>query len=220
MADLLILNANTSPSTTRALDARARELVHPETRVCTVKPSWGPRVVRTDDDARTSEAAILDRVACREGPADVLVLAGFGARGSRALQKRTGIPVVDMTEAGVAVASMLGTRCGIVTTVRTMIGPIETSLAAAGCRWHGIEALDLEGPEIATGSDTVTGAFDQAVTRLLAQGADVICLGGAAFTEAATRLTSSVSVPVVDAFAAAVGLAEACARSRWTGRGA
>jgi allantoin racemase len=209
---LLILNANTSEPMTEALGARARAVARPGTVVSATRPAWGPESVESWYDAHISAAGMLDRLATWDGPLDGVVMAGFGDVGREALREAVSVPVVDITEAAVMMALLVGHRYAIVTTLRRAQPMIEASLTAAGLasRCATVRSLDISVGAVAADPELLVRRFRDEVAVALTAGADVVCLGSAALAPLTDLLAASVEAPVVDGVAAAVALCEAC----------
>lgn len=204
-----VLNPNTSPEVTEVLDRHARRVARAGTTVVTLRPTHGPSAVEGWSDAYRSVPGMLDRLASLEHPLDALVLAGFGDVGLEALREALAVPVVDMTEAGVATARFLGRRYGVVTTVAAMVDPIRSSLSVSGLidRNVGVEPIEVGIAECAV-REVVLPRLIDAAKLLVDRGAEAVCLGSAVLIPYAGALCSEVGVPVVDPLAAAIALVE------------
>lgn len=209
---LVVLNANTSTAVTAELGRRAASVARPGTEVVAIQPHRGPESVQGWTDAYRSAAAMLERMTDWNEPFDALVVAGFGDVGRDALRELLDVPVVDITEAAVMAAQLVGARYGIVTTLGRMRPLIEASLAAAGQleRCASIQALELGVLSVADDPNELATRFAAAAQAAVAEGADVLCLGSGALSACADRLARLVDVPVVDAVAAGIAWAEAC----------
>ena len=204
-----VLNPNTSPEVTEVLDRHARSVARAGTTVVTLRPTHGPSAVEGWSDAYRSVPGMLDRLASLEQPLDALVLAGFGDVGLEALREALAVPVVDMTEAGVATARSLGRRYGVVTTVAAMVDPIRSSLSVSGLtdRNVGVEPIEVGIAECAV-PEVVLPRLIDAAKLLVDRGADAVCLGSAVLIPYAAALCYEVGVPVVDPLAAAIAVLE------------
>jgi allantoin racemase len=209
---LVVLNANTSASMTEAIGQRARAVAGPATEIVALAPTWGPASVEGWLDAQLSATAMLDRMVGWPDHFDALVMAGFGDVGREALREVLDQPVVDITEAAVMMAQLIGHRYGIVTTHGRARSLIEASLRAAGQfeRCASIRALDMPVLSVAEDWEEVGRRFRDEVGLAVGEGAEVICLGSGALAPFANALADMVEVPVVDGVAAAVALAESC----------
>jgi len=139
------------------------------------------------------------------------VLAGFGEHGKEGLAELFGVPVVDITEAAAHLASLVGRRFSVVTSLDRAIGQIHDRLQLVGLagrcasiRATGLPVLELErDPERAR-----VRIVEEAARAVESDGAEVLCLGCAGMSGLAERVQEEVGVPVIDGVPAAVGLAE------------
>jgi allantoin racemase len=121
------------------------------------------------------------------------------------------VPVVDITEAAGHVASLIGHRYSVVTTLDRAVPLIEDRLLLAGLaarcasvRSSGLSVLQLEeDPAMA-----VKGIVREAELAVRDDHAEVICLGCGGMAGLDDAVRSATGVPVVDGVTAAVKLAE------------
>ena len=154
----------------------------------------------------------MDVVNRYEGEYHAVVQAGFGEHGREGLQELCDVPVVDITEAAGHVASLLGHKYSVVTTLDRTVPLIEDRLKLAGLyarcasvRSSGMSVLELEErPE-----DAVKAIVAEAEIAVTQDGAEVICLGCGGMAGLDEAVAAATSVPVVDGVTAAVKLAEA-----------
>lgn len=210
---ILVVNCNTDPALTAAIDVSAKAAATPYTTVITAAPSWGVSSAESYLDSYISAVAVLDLLESWPDPVDAVVLAGFGEHGRDAARELLDVPVVDITDASAQVAMSLAPRYGVVTSLDRTVVQIEESLdnagvrtACVGVRATGIPVLDLG--DYARTSAAVVGV----AAGLMAEGAEAIVLGCAGMAGLADELTWQLSMPVVDPVRAGVGVAEMLAR--------
>ncbi|WP_431907561.1 aspartate/glutamate racemase family protein [Amycolatopsis thermoflava] len=208
---VLVVNCNTSNGMTAAITAIARDAAAPGTTVIGAQPSWGPASAEGYYESFISAAAVLDLLASTAEVFDAVVMAGFGEHGREGARQLLDVPVVDITEAAAQLACLLGSRFGVVTTVRNALVPIEESLLTAGLahRCAGVRACEVDVLGLHDDPDATTTALIAQGRLLLAAGADVLVLGCAGMAGLDRRLERVLGVPVVDGVAAAVKLCEA-----------
>jgi allantoin racemase len=217
---IAVVNCNTTAGMTARICAAAASAARPGTVIEGVTPSWGVPAAEGFADSFRSAAAVLDAVASLDDDVDGIVLAGFGEHGREGVRQLAAVPVVDITEAAVMFACLLGTDYGIVTSQPTAIGPIRQSLRAlglyercAGIRATGLPVLTIDA-SAAGGADGhadaggVLAAFLEQSQALLAGGADTIVLGCAGANGLRDALEGKLGVPVLDGVRAAVALCE------------
>ena len=208
---ILVVNVNTTGSMTETMAAKARSVAAPGTEIVGLTPFVGAESVEGNYESYLAAVAVMDRVLAYDEPYDAVILAGFGEHGREGLQELLDVPVVDITEAAAHLASLLGHRFSVVTTLDRAVPLIEDRLLLAGLHSHcasvrasGVPVLELEGsPEIAVSA--ITEEAKRAIEEDLAE-VIVLGCGGMAGLEEAVR--AATSAPVVDGVAAAVKLAE------------
>ena len=209
---ILVVNVNTTASMTDAIVASARSVASPGTEIIGLTPVFGPESVEGNFESYLAAVGVMDAVTRYEGDYDAVVQAGFGEHGREGLQELCDVPVVDITEAAGHVASLLGHKYSVVTTLDRTVPLIEDRLKLAGLdvrcasvRSSGMSVLEVEErPE-----DTVKAVVAEAETAVSQDGAEVICLGCGGMAGLDTAVAAATGVPVVDGVAAAVKLAEA-----------
>lgn len=208
---LLVANCNRSASMTNAIVAVAKKAARPGTEIIGAQPTWGVASAEGFYESFISAAAVLDLFSDLAHPVDAVVMAGFGEHGREGARQVLSVPVVDITEASVQLACLLGHRFGIVTSVRTAIAPITDSLLLAGLasRCVGIRACDIAVLNLHDDPDKAVAAIAEQGRTLRDQGADVLVLGCAGMGGELDRAVEEVlGLPVVEGVAAAVAVAE------------
>jgi len=209
---ILVVNVNTTASMTDAIAASARSVASPGTEIIGLTPAFGAESVEGNFESYLAAVGVMDVVTRYEGEYDAVVQAGFGEHGREGLQELCDVPVVDITEAAGHVASLLGHKYSVVTTLDRTVPLIEDRLKLAGLdarcasvRSSGMSVLELEErPE-----DAVKAIVAEAELAVTEDGAEVICLGCGGMAGLDEAVGTATSVPVVDGVTAAVKLAEA-----------
>ncbi|MDQ0239534.1 aspartate/glutamate racemase family protein [Arthrobacter bambusae] len=209
---VLIVNCNTSAAMTSEIVAAARSAARPGTEILGTEPLWGPASAEGFYESFVTAAAVLDRLATWPvgDPVDAVVMAGFGEHGREGARQLLSVPVVDITEAAVQMACLLGHKYGIVTTMPQAVAPIEGSIAAAGLsgRCVGVQSADVAVLAVRADASATARTLAEQARILMLDGADVIVLGCAGFGGMDKELERELGVPVVDGVAAAVALSE------------
>ncbi|TWG97781.1 allantoin racemase [Nocardioides sp. J9] len=211
MPTILVVNVNTTASMTDAIAASARAAARPGTEVVALTPRVGAESCEGNFESYFAALAVMNEVVAYDGPFDAVVQAGFGEHGREGLQELLEVPVVDITEAAGHVASLLGHRYSVVTTLDRAVPLIEDRLLLAGLdrrcasvRSSGLSVLELEeDPERAV--KVIVAEAQRAVQD---DKAEVICLGCGGMAGLDEAVHAATGVPVVDGVAAAVQLAE------------
>ena len=207
---LILVNCNTSDAVSERLEVVAAAIAAPGTAVTAVTPRFGAPKVIGYYDSLISAAAVLEAMAGWRGRCDAVVMVGFGEHGREGARQLMDVPVVDITEAAMMTACLVGSQVGILATSELSVGPIRDSVATMGlsARLAGIVVAD----DVVWVDQELPSAFAAAGERLLAAGADVIALAGAGMVDVQRLLSARLGVPVVDGLAAAVTQCEALVR--------
>jgi allantoin racemase len=213
---ILLLNPNTSATMTDEIASAARAVCSESTLIDCVGPYFGSAAIDSAAESYLSAVGAMDVVARllegNEFDYDAVVLAGFGEHGKDALQEMLTVPVLDIAESAAHVASLIGRRFSVVTTLARSIAPIEDRLLLAGLHTHcaSVRACGLGTADVdADPAGAVAAIVAEAVRAVEDDGADVICLGCAGMAGVTAAITAVVGVPAVDGVAAAIALAEA-----------
>jgi allantoin racemase len=208
---VLVVNVNTTASMTAAIADSARSVAAPGTEIVPLTPTVGAESVEGNFESYLAAVAVMSAVETYSGPFDAVVQAGFGEHGREGLQELLDVPVVDITEAAGHLASLIGHRYSVVTTLDRAVPLIEDRLLLAGLRDRcasvrssGLSVLQLEeDPEAA-----VKAIVREAELAVREDRAEVICLGCGGMAGLDEAVRRATAVPVVDGVTAAVKLAE------------
>lgn len=209
---LILINPNTSISTTEAMLAIAREAGGPSLVVDGLTAPFGAPLI-TDEAAlaTASDAVIALTPRLIDEEPDGVVVAAFGDPGLDLLRGSLVCPVTGIAEAGMAEAADGGRRTfAVVTTTPGLVKAID---AAAGRYGH---AATYRGTYLTPGDpralmadpERLVAALDDACRRAIADsGAAAIVIGGGPLAVAARTLTARLPIPLVEPVPAAIGLA-------------
>jgi allantoin racemase len=209
-----VINPNTTASMTEKIGVAAKAAASPGVEVRAVNPDFGPPSIEGYYDEAFSVPGLLAEIA-KARDVNAFVIACFDDTGLEAARCATEAPVVGIGEAAFHMASLVAEKFSVVTTLARSIAPIERNLVKYGLvgrcgrvRASNVPVLALEEP----GSDA-RRMIEAEIKRALAEdGAEAIVLGCAGMTDLVRELERSVSAPVLDGVACAVGLAEALVR--------
>jgi allantoin racemase len=207
---ILIVNPNTTASMTRKIGDAAKTAASPRTEVTAVNPEFGPASIEGYYDEAFSIPGLLAEMQ-KVPDADAYVIACFDDTGLDAARCVTTAPVIGIGEAAFHLASLLGGRFSVVTTLSRSVPAIEHNLVryglasrCANVRASDVAVLDLEIP----GSDARARISAQIGRAIAEDRAEAIVLGCAGMAELASALAVEHGLPVVDGVSAAVKLAE------------
>ena len=208
---ILVVNVNTTESMTEGIARVARQAASAGTEIIGLTPEFGAESCEGHVESHLAALGVMDAVLKYPGEFDAVIQAGYGEHGREGLQELLDVPVIDITEAGAALAMFLGRRYSVVTTLDRTVPLIEDRLLLAGLDSHcvsvrasGMAVLELEeNPQAA-----IEAITDQAAEAVERDRAEVIVLGCGGMAELGETITRRASVPVVDGVAAAVRMAE------------
>ena len=212
---ILVVNPNTTASMTEKIGAAARVVAANGTEIIAVNPVDGPVSIEGYYDEVFSVPGLLAEIAKGEALGVAAhIIACFDDTGLDAARSLASAPVIGIGEAAFHLASMLGHKFSVVTTLSRSIAALEINLMkyglAAKCakvRACEIPVLELDNPA-SNASAQISAEIERAKHE---DHAEVIVLGCAGMADLAARLTLKHGLPVVDGVASAVKLAEALA---------
>jgi allantoin racemase len=153
---------------------------------------------------------------------DAAVIGCFNDPGLWEARESLDIPIIGIGESAMHAACMLGRNFGVVTVRKKLIPVVEDNVRRYGLESRLIRQNPIRSCELdeklypAMFSDPVNIAvppFEAEAKKLVADGAEVVVVGcaslGPALSLAGYRLVSGTRVPVIDATAIAVKMAEA-----------
>jgi allantoin racemase len=212
---ILIVNPNTTASMTGAIGRAARAVAAPGTEIIAVNPADGPVSIEGYYDEAFSVPGLLSEIAKGESSGvSAHIIACFDDTGLEAARSLASAPVIGIGEAAFHLASMLGHRFTVITTLSRSIAAIETNLLKYGLTSRCARVRASEVPVLSL-DDPASNAYaliGEEIERAKQEDrAEAIVLGCAGMADLAARLSQKHGLPVVDGVASAVKLAEAFA---------
>jgi allantoin racemase len=210
---ILVVNPNTTAAMTETIGRAARAAAAPGTEIVAVNPPDGPVSIEGYYDEALSVPGLLAEIAKGEASGVAAhIIACFDDTGLEPARSLACAPVIGIGEAAFHLASMLGHRFAVITTLSRSIAAIETNLLKYGLasrcskvRACEVPVLSLDDPA-SNASALISAEIERARRE---DGAEVVVLGCAGMADLAARLAEKHGLPVVDGVASAVKLAEA-----------
>lgn len=211
--NLLIANPNTSPVVLEVMMESARRAAHADTHLVGICSPGGTRNIDCAYGDYLSAPHTIEAV--REKTAretfDAVVLAGFGNVGIYALKEVLEIPVVSISEASMAMASLLGHRFTTLTMLEQFI-PYQQDLV----RLYGFEAkcasvraINVNVEAAAVERERTLADLTVQVNRIVEEdGAEVVILACGGLCGYDQALSAAAGIPVIDPVVAGVKMAE------------
>lgn len=207
-----IINPNTTWSMTEKIGACARAVARPGTEVLAVSPAMGPVSIESHYDEALAVPGLLAEIAAGERDGcDGYLIACFGDPGLLAARELARGPVLGIAEAAMHMASFVGRRFSVVTTLGRTVGQAWHLAEAYGMRRFcaNVRACDMPVLELEEPASGARGRIVEECRRALAEdGCDVIVLGCAGMTDLCEHISQTLGVPVVDGVAAGTQLLE------------
>jgi allantoin racemase len=210
---ILIVNPNTTVAMTEKIGRAARAVAAAGTEIIAVNPPDGPVSIEGYYDEAFSVPGLLAEIA--KGDASGVsahIIACFDDTGLEAARCILPAPVIGIGEAAFHLASMLGHRFSVVTTLSRSIAAIENNLLKYGLAGRCAKVRACEVPVLSLDDPASDAAARIGAEIELAKQqdrAEAIVLGCAGMADLAARLSKRHGLPVLDGVASAVKLAEA-----------
>jgi len=208
-----IINPNTSQSMTEKIGACARWAARPGTEVLAVSPAMGPVSIESHYDEALAAPGVLAEVHSGEAQGcDGYVIACFGDPALLAARELARGPVVGIAEAAMHVASLLGRRFSVVTTLGRTKGQAWHLAELYGMQRFCANVRACELPVLAL-EDTATSALaritEECRQAVAQDGCDTIVLGCAGMAQWCAPISAALGgVPVIDGVTAAMELVQ------------
>jgi allantoin racemase len=210
---ILVVNPNTTAAMTEKIGQAARAAAAEGTEIIAVNPSDGPVSIEGYYDEAFSVPGLLAEIAKGEASGvSAHIIACFDDSGLEAARSLAAAPVIGIGEAAFHLASMLGHRFSVITTLSRSIAAIETNLLKYGlaARCARVRACDVPVLALDDPASNASALISAEIERAKQEDStEAIVLGCAGMADLAARLTEKHGLPVVDGVASAVKLAEA-----------
>jgi allantoin racemase len=209
---LHVINPNTTRSMTETIAAAARTAAAAGTEILATQSPDGPESVEGYFDGAVALPGLLEGIAEADAAGvDAHVIACFDDTGLDAARALSDRPVVGIGEAAFHLASLVGNRFSVVTTLSRSIPVLEQNLAHYGLagRCGRVRASEVPVLELHDGRSQPRQDISEEVRLAIRDDhADAIVLGCAGMAPLAAALSAEHGVPVVEGVSAAVKLAE------------
>ena len=193
---ILIINPNSDPEMTAAIQRSAEAFASGEFEVATESTPGAPRFIETYQDESLCAPGMILLVGENEADCDAFVVACHCDPNLDLLKEMTEVPVVGIGEASMKIATMLGHSFSVVTThTRSIPGKL-----AQARKYHLQDMLvsvraPAKGSEDLSDEQLFLNLSRQAVEEDLAE---VIVLGCAGLTGMDKLIQEKLGVPVLD----------------------
>ena len=212
---LLLINPNISDSVSSLIGNEARRTASPGTEITVVTAPFGVAYIETRFESLIGAYAVAQLAAEHYSRFDAIIVAAFGDPGLPALREVIPIPVVGMSEAAFASASLIGQRFSIIAISSRITAWYRETVerCGLGSRLASIRALDQPLANIGSvQTDQASQLLALCEKAVREDGADALVIAGAPLAGLARQIRDQLPVPAVDGVSCAVAQAEALVR--------
>lgn len=211
---IIVANPNSSEAVTTVIMKSANESnINENTELIPITNPKGTKSIDcTFSDYQSSwslQREILNKV--DEIKPDAVVIAGFGNLGIYALKEALAIPTLSMSETSMAVASTLGHKFTILTTLKQFIPAQEDIVKMFGMesKCASVRAIDVSVQDCVTNRVKTLELLEKEIYRIIEEdGAEVIILGSGGLSGYNEELQKIVNIPVLDPVKVTIKFAE------------
>jgi allantoin racemase len=207
---ILVINPNSDPGMTAAIQRSAEEFARGEFEVVCKPTPGAPSFIETYEDMLQAAPGMVRLIKEHEGHVDAFVVACHSDPNLDAMKEITAKPVVGIGEASMKLASMLGHRFSVVSTLKHSI-PNKEALVRTYQLEGMLASVRAPEPQLAAASDEEK--YLQAARMALEEDmAEVIVLGCAGLGNLDKRLAAKLGAPVLDGVVCALIIATGLVR--------
>ena len=215
---ILIANPNTTQSMTDLMVSEARQVCRADTEIIGVSADFGVSYIATRSEMTIAGHALLDCLARHHTGFDAVIIGAFCHSFVAPAKELTPLPVIGIAEAGMRAAQLFGRRISIIGIGGHDRGANEEIVEHLGMKedMASIRILPLSGTELASNQAGAVAEIVRLGKATIAEDyADVLVLGGSAFSGISDLVAAKLPVPVISPLAYAVGMAEIAVSSGW-----
>ena len=207
---ILLINPNSDPGMTAAIQESAESYAAGAFEVATLCVKEAPRFLESYEDEIRCGPGVMRTLRDNEDAFDAFIVACHSDSHLNAARELTTKPVIGIGEASMKLASFLGHNFSVVTTHQHSVPGKLLQVRA----YHLQDLLvSIRAPEEGEEGWTDEGLFMELSRRALEEdGAEVIVLGCAGLSGMDRKIREALNVPVLDGVACALVLASGFAR--------
>ncbi|MDR7375990.1 Asp/Glu/hydantoin racemase [Rhodoferax ferrireducens] len=207
MPNILLINPNTSTSTTEMMVAIATSALGSGRPVTGYTAQTGVGMIVQAEELLAAAQEVQHT--WRRAGADWagIIVSAFGDPGMEQLRASTSVPVVGICEASLLEAAQGGRRFGIATVTPALAQLIQQRVDALGlaAQYTGIRLTPGDPRVLATHPAQLEAELAMAVNACIGQdGAQAVVIGGGPLAQAAAQLQARTGVPIIEPIPAAV----------------
>ncbi|AJE47100.1 aspartate/glutamate racemase family protein [Celeribacter indicus] len=212
---LTYINPNSTARMTRGIVSAARQAL-PEAEITGLTNTAGPPAIEGPADGAAALPGVLSLLeTARAGGADAVVIACFDDTGLAEARAQADCPVLGIGQSSYVMATLLGLRYSVITSLPVSVPVLEGNIAALGL--SGLRAsVRACGLPVLTIEAGAAGTIERIVAEMRAakaeDGAECVLLGCAGMAPLAGLLAARTGMRVIDGVAASAHLAQAAAK--------
>jgi allantoin racemase len=214
---IAVINPNASETVTGHILEAAREVAGSSTRIVAFTAPRGPVAIESCVDEAYAAAEVASIVIAAPD-CDAYIIACASDPGVAAARELTSAPVVGIGEASFLLASLLGARFSVITTLDRGVEAVRRQVGSHGLadRCASVLSAGLTVLESSSAPGAAGMIAEQATLAVTRDRAEVIVLGCAEMSGLVDTVSRETEVPVVDGVRAGVALAEGLVRCQLT----
>lgn len=208
-----VINANSSTAMTAQLENECTNLVPENGQLVFTTNTKGPASIEGFSDGVTAAFALAQLIReIEQNPKQrpsAYVIACFDDTGLDAARELTDAPVIGIGEASCHVATLLGQRFIVMTSLARSISIIENNLDTYGLnkRCSGVFASGIPVLQLEQDPNAYSQVVDASRRALECTNAEVLVLGCAGMSRWVAKMEDDLGVPVIDGVRAGIKLA-------------
>jgi allantoin racemase len=209
-----VINPNTTAEMTEDICKSAHYFSRPDTEIICVNPEAGPVTIEGFYDEYMALPGLFEGLlkSEKEDKVDAYVVACFGDPGLYALRELTEKPVVGIAESAMMLAGFVAAKFAIVTIMPRIRMMLEELVKRVGLE-HRLASIRTPNLKVLDFMNDFEGCkkilIEEAKDTIEKDYAEAIILGCAGMAGFADEVERAVNVPVFDAVASAIKVAEA-----------
>lgn len=209
-----VINPNTTVEMTKDICTSAHYFSRPDTKIVCVNPEKGPVSIEGYYDESIGILGVIEELlkSERADQTDAYVVACFGDPGLYALRELTEKPVVGIAESAMMLATFVAGKFSIVTIMPRIRMMLEELVQRIGVK-HRLASIRTPNLTVLDFIKDFEGCkkilIEESRYAIEKDYAEAIILGCAGMAGFATEVQKEVKVPVFDAVASAIKIAEA-----------
>lgn len=208
---ILLVNSNENKDITKKMMETAGKAAASSTQIEGINAKSGVPVVKTPEDIVRAAQATCDVILANEEKYDAFLLACFSEPGLSQASDKCKKPIFGMAGSSFQAACQKGQYFAVMSGERRMQHVLEEQIKEYGLwnRCSGVLTVDAGYVETFLDKDAKYPLYLKAAKEYIKeQRTDVLCLGGAVFTDWKELLEKDLGIPVIEGIEAAVNLAQ------------